>query len=163
MDLAQRDVYSPHITSPGHKSVWTVGSKQSVTWDVSDAPPKDKITNSKGQIMLGYKDKDGETQHLDFAHPIAKGFDIRDGQHTIVVPDVPDRKENYFIVLMGDSGNKSPSFKIIQGSNSVGGFGQPGGPEQGHQGGGQASTSGQGGAQKGGLLPGKLGGILPGV
>jgi hypothetical protein len=44
-------------------------------------------------------------------HPLAEGFDIRDSQRTIRVPDVPPRN-NYIVVVMGDSGNRSPEFTI---------------------------------------------------
>jgi hypothetical protein len=44
-------------------------------------------------------------------HPLAEGFDIRDGHRTIRVPDVPPRN-NYIVVVMGDSGNRSPEFTI---------------------------------------------------
>lgn len=48
--LVSRDVYAPPVTLPGTGSVWTVGSKQTVTWDASSPPTQ--ITNPTGFIRL---------------------------------------------------------------------------------------------------------------
>ncbi|KAF8655828.1 hypothetical protein AX16_002913 [Volvariella volvacea WC 439] len=47
--------------------------------------------------------------------PLAEGFMLRDGQVEITVPDFPPR-DNYIVVLMGDSGNSSPEFRIEGGT-----------------------------------------------
>jgi hypothetical protein len=51
VQLTERDVYSPHITSPVAGDVWHSRKKVQVTWDTSDAPKQ--ITNRIGFIQLG--------------------------------------------------------------------------------------------------------------
>ncbi|KAK0239217.1 hypothetical protein EDD85DRAFT_1003038 [Armillaria nabsnona] len=72
-----------------------------VTWDVSN-PPTD-ITNPIGSIKLR---KDGITFLT-----LASGFNILLGQYEVTVPYVAESSE-YILVLMGDSGNRSPGFTI---------------------------------------------------
>ncbi|TEB33219.1 hypothetical protein FA13DRAFT_195214 [Coprinellus micaceus] len=107
--LERRDVVVPKIISPTASSVWPVGSTQTVTWDTSDFPPYNQITNKLGRVILG-RDT-GDSLNLDIDHPLAQGFNITNGKVDIVVPNVPPRND-YLIVLMGDSGNTSPSFAI---------------------------------------------------
>ncbi|KAJ2912628.1 hypothetical protein MD484_g7794, partial [Candolleomyces efflorescens] len=109
--LSARDVVVPRITSPTASSVWPIGSTQFVTWDTSDFPPDDQITNPLGRVLLGFDS--GDSLNLDIDNPLAEGFSIRDGRVSIVVPDVPPR-DDYLIVLMGNSGNTSPSFAITR-------------------------------------------------
>lgn len=106
--LRARDVWSPAITSPDAQTVWVAGTTATVTWDTSN-PPAD-VTNPRGRILLGHVE-DGTDEHLDVAHPLADGFDIRAGKVQVKVPYVSPGND-YIIVLMGDSGNKSPSFVI---------------------------------------------------
>ncbi|KAJ3489209.1 hypothetical protein NLI96_g2267 [Meripilus lineatus] len=110
----KRDVVNPHITSPTAATVWTVGSKQTVTWDTSDLPPPANITNIKGKVILGFLEPDSYNLMLD--SPLAQGFSILDGSVVITIPNVPVRT-NYIIALMGDSGNISPEFRIVGGSS----------------------------------------------
>ncbi|KAJ3806093.1 hypothetical protein EV368DRAFT_87781 [Lentinula lateritia] len=102
--LAARLVYVPHITAPNAKSVWRCGQTVVVTWDSSNRP-KD-VTNYKGMVLLR---KEGLE---DAEHPLASGFNVVD-LHAISfkVPRVP-RRDDYQIVLFGDSGNFSPEFTI---------------------------------------------------
>jgi len=50
-------------------------------------------------------------EHLDIKHPLATDFDIRQGKVPITVPSVK-QGNNYIVVLFGDSGNRSPTFRI---------------------------------------------------
>ncbi|RPD62497.1 hypothetical protein L226DRAFT_544218 [Lentinus tigrinus ALCF2SS1-7] len=103
LPLAVRDVFVPPVTSPKTGDIWAVGSKQNVTWDISDAPAQ--ITNPNGTIVLA---KGGR---LDLKHPLASNFSILDGWHEVTVPSVP-AGDDYTIVLFGDSGNDSENFTI---------------------------------------------------
>ncbi|KAF5315420.1 hypothetical protein D9619_007420 [Psilocybe cf. subviscida] len=117
--LGRRDVITPKITSPTKDSVWPVGSTQTVTWDTSDFPPVSQITNIIGKVILGFDEND--SLNLDFEHPLASNFNLTDGSVKLTVPDVQPR-DDYLIVLFGDSGNTSPSFsitKISSGNNST--------------------------------------------
>ncbi|KAJ7134790.1 hypothetical protein C8R44DRAFT_730130 [Mycena epipterygia] len=123
----RRGVYSPPIITPHGSTKWVRGTEVNVTWSTSDIPKS--ITNPKGRILLGRLEAGSSSENLDIGkfprfvherflswspysdHPLAAGFDIRDGRCTVSVPDVPPR-DNYIIVLMGDSGNRSPEFMI---------------------------------------------------
>ncbi|KAF9453097.1 hypothetical protein P691DRAFT_801954 [Macrolepiota fuliginosa MF-IS2] len=115
--LAQRDVFNPTITNPHDGTVWMVGTKEQVTWETDNIPPDSQLTNPTGQVILGFLENN--SLNLQLENPLAKGFNIRDGKVTITVPDVPPRND-YIIVLMGDSGNASPAFAItsISGGSS---------------------------------------------
>ncbi|KAH9480196.1 hypothetical protein JR316_0006794 [Psilocybe cubensis] len=109
--LSRRDVIAPRITSPNAQTVWPIGTVQTVTWDTSNFPPDSQITNPIGQVILGFNSSD--SLNLDFKNPLAQGFKLRDGHVQITVPNVTPRND-YLIVLFGDSGNTSPSFAITQ-------------------------------------------------
>ncbi|KAJ6492521.1 hypothetical protein C8R47DRAFT_1044578 [Mycena vitilis] len=96
------DVFVPPVLTPTAGEVWTVGSQQNVTWDVSDPPVS--ITNKVGMIMLR---KAGLTTPL----VLGNGFNILDGTFEVTVPEVVSGTD-YSIVLFGDSGNFSPVFTI---------------------------------------------------
>ncbi|KAF9553888.1 hypothetical protein CPC08DRAFT_645028 [Agrocybe pediades] len=117
--LSRRDVIAPHITSPHEGTVWPIGTVQTVTWcvDTSNFPPDSQITNPIGQVILGFNSSN--SLNLDFEHPLAKDFKLRDGKVNITVPNVPP-KDDYLIVLFGDSGNTSPAFAITKISGSSG-------------------------------------------
>ncbi|KAL0953234.1 hypothetical protein HGRIS_004487 [Hohenbuehelia grisea] len=102
---ATLDVYVPLITWPIEGTVWSTGSTYNVTWDVSK-PPK-QITNKKGKVVLS---KGGV---LDYAHPLADGFDILDGKVDVTIPSNTSVGQDYTVVLFGDSGNNSPVFNIV--------------------------------------------------
>jgi len=102
-------VVTPEITKPVAGDLWTVGTQQLVQWDTSDIP--DEAKNYTGSIVLGYSDGVTDSENLDFAHPLAKGFLLTAGSQSVTVPDVVNRT-TYFVVLMGDSGNRSPYFTI---------------------------------------------------
>ena len=109
--LSARDVVAPPIIKPDATSVWPIGTSQEVVWDTSKLPPDNQITNPRGRILLG-RDT-GDSLNLDLDHPLAEGFHIRQGRINITVPNVTPRPD-YLIVLMGNSGNTSPSFAITQ-------------------------------------------------
>ncbi|GLB45478.1 hypothetical protein LshimejAT787_2300380 [Lyophyllum shimeji] len=115
-----RDVFSPHITSPNEKSVWPVGTKQTVTWETDNIPPDSQLTNPNGKVVLGHLGPTGGL-NLMLDNPLAQDFKLRVGQVEITVPDVPPRSD-YIVVLFGDSGNASPAFAITSitgGGNST--------------------------------------------
>ncbi|KAI0269937.1 hypothetical protein BC834DRAFT_841658 [Gloeopeniophorella convolvens] len=103
-------VVSPQVTSPTTGTIWTTGSSQTVTWDTSKIPPSG--SNNTGLILLGYDDG-SSSENLDINNPLASGFPITAGSQNITVPNV-DTKTTYFVVLFGDSGNKSPEFTITK-------------------------------------------------
>ncbi|TFL01805.1 hypothetical protein BDV98DRAFT_567558 [Pterulicium gracile] len=108
LDVSLLVVYNPEITAPVAKQQWCIGSTVNVTWDASDIP-SDAFENT-GKILLGYGG-DEYNLHLDVDHPLATGFLLRSEFTSITVPDVEPR-DNYMVVVMGDSGNTSPEFSI---------------------------------------------------
>ncbi|KAJ7600820.1 hypothetical protein C8J56DRAFT_911378 [Mycena floridula] len=85
-DIFSRVVYAPTITSPSESNggtIWKAGSKVEVTWDASNPPSQ--ITNPKGRF----------------------GFDLTDGSVEITVPTNLEAGRCHFVVLLGDSGNRS--------------------------------------------------------
>ncbi|KAI1789774.1 hypothetical protein LXA43DRAFT_549252 [Ganoderma leucocontextum] len=109
--LARRDVWSPVILSPNASDVWRAGSLVEIRWDTADPPAQ--VTNYMGRILLGHEQDADGNEHLDFEHPLAQGFNLSRGAVSVTVPDVVP-SNNYFIVLYGDSGNRSPSFTILE-------------------------------------------------
>jgi len=109
--LGLRDVWAPEITEPDSETVWLAGELVTVTWDTSD-PPQNP-TGTKGKLLLGRLEDNGddEDEHLDVAHPLAYGFDMTDGKVRVRVPNV-EPGNDYIVVLIGDSGNRSPLFTI---------------------------------------------------
>ncbi|KIM35888.1 hypothetical protein M413DRAFT_324580 [Hebeloma cylindrosporum] len=102
--LVGRDVFVPPVILPNHKSVWKVGTTQTVTWNVTN-PPK-QITNTNAMIVLV---TDGR---LDIEHPLATGINVLKGTAQVVVPKVAPGK-NYQILVFGDSGNTGEFFEIV--------------------------------------------------
>ncbi|TFK25643.1 hypothetical protein FA15DRAFT_341249 [Coprinopsis marcescibilis] len=103
--LENRDVFVPPVIEPSENSAWTIGTTQTVTWDVSSPPSQ--ITNKNGHIVL----KNCETRRLDLDHPLASNFDILLGSYDVTVPEVTPGY--YQVVLFGNSGNAGPTFRII--------------------------------------------------
>ncbi|KAJ7781759.1 hypothetical protein DFH07DRAFT_386349 [Mycena maculata] len=102
----ERDVFSPPVLYPRNGTVWRVGERHNVTWDISNAPKQ--ITNSIGMIVLV---KNGLMIDLD--HPLAQKFPILTPHHEIVVPDV-EPGNDYQILVFGDSGNTGEMFTITE-------------------------------------------------
>ncbi|KAI0050994.1 hypothetical protein FA95DRAFT_1535418 [Auriscalpium vulgare] len=105
---SKRDIWTPPVTYPKKGTSWSAGDTVTVTWDASNPPSR--ITNPTGQLLLGYLDSKG-SENLDLEHPLAEDFPLSNGKVSFHVPSVPARS-NYIVVLMGDSGNASPTFKI---------------------------------------------------
>ncbi|KAF8895151.1 hypothetical protein BD779DRAFT_1434293 [Infundibulicybe gibba] len=109
LPLDQRDVFNPPITSPNGQTVWVVGQTATVTWDITNIPPDSQLSNPNGMVVLGFDANN--SLNLMLANPLAKGFKVRDGKVDITVPSVPPR-DDYIVVVFGDSGNASPKFVI---------------------------------------------------
>lgn len=105
--LNARLVYDPQILYPDCKTEWTVGQRVNVTWNASDMPRQ--FRNLTGVIRLGHIEEGSPNEHL--ANTLAKNFKMADGNVTFTVPKV-DERNDYVVVLMGDSGNHSPKFTI---------------------------------------------------
>ncbi|KAF8073414.1 hypothetical protein FPV67DRAFT_744619 [Lyophyllum atratum] len=101
-------VFSPEITYPKANTIWTPGSRHNVTWDTSKIPYEKQGAN--GLVLLGYNGT--ESENLDIRHPLAAAFPLGDGGVTVVVPRNIKPRDDYFVVLFGDSGNMSAKFKI---------------------------------------------------
>ncbi|EDR13181.1 uncharacterized protein LACBIDRAFT_322658 [Laccaria bicolor S238N-H82] len=139
VDLISDLVVSPHITAPEEAVSWPMGSTQVVKWETDSIPEAQR--NDKGMILLGYAG-DGESEHLDISsypffffvllaqdaddvaliteHPLAKGFRISAGQATVKMPTNVPARDDYFVVLFGDSGNTSANFKITAVNSTYG-------------------------------------------
>ncbi|PIL22643.1 hypothetical protein GSI_15335 [Ganoderma sinense ZZ0214-1] len=102
-------VFRPDITSPTVGAIWNTGTIQTITWDTSDIPTE--ALNQTGLVLLGHIEDGDSNEHLDVQHPLASGFPITDGSVDVMVPQV-DTRDDYVIVLFGDSGNTSPKFTI---------------------------------------------------
>ncbi|KAJ6525283.1 hypothetical protein DFH09DRAFT_1095749 [Mycena vulgaris] len=102
----QRDVYSPPVLYPRNGTVWHIGKRYNVTWDITHAP--EHITNNIGMVILC---RDHEL--LDLDRPLAKNFNILTARQEIVVPNVKPG-HNYRILVFGDSGNTGEMFTIAK-------------------------------------------------
>jgi len=108
--ISEDIVFDPMITSPKAGDIWFAYSHQTVTWDTSAIPAEE--ANATGILVLGYEQDDSE--NLDVDNPLAQDFPLMAGAVNITVPNVVFR-EDYIVVLFGDSGNASPEFTIIGG------------------------------------------------
>ncbi|EJF66904.1 hypothetical protein DICSQDRAFT_47682 [Dichomitus squalens LYAD-421 SS1] len=104
--LVPRDVWSPEIFSPNARDVWTAGSTVAVRWDTADPPGE--VTSYAGRVLLGRS----SVTDVCAEHPLAEGFNLTQGSVKVKVPAVKP-SNHYFVVLIGDSGNRSPSFTIL--------------------------------------------------
>ncbi|KAI0784341.1 hypothetical protein C8Q75DRAFT_392209 [Abortiporus biennis] len=95
--LNEKDVFVPPVTAPVEGAVWKSGET-----DTSSAPVN--ITNSVGFILL-------RSNGITTPVVLADNFSILQGQVEVTVPSVLTR-DDYSIVLFGDSGNFSPDFTI---------------------------------------------------
>ncbi|KAI0784332.1 hypothetical protein C8Q75DRAFT_724560 [Abortiporus biennis] len=100
--LDKRDVFVPPVTYPVKGTVWKSGERQIVTWDTSGAPVN--ITNPTGFIIL-------RSAGVTTSVVLADNFPILKGHVELTVPLVLTR-DDYSIILFGDSGNVSPDFTI---------------------------------------------------
>jgi len=102
--LVLRDVWVPPIITPAASTVWKAGGTYEVTWDTSTKPAQ--VTNPKGQVVLS------KAGRLDIDHPLASGFELKDGKVSVTIPANTAPADDYAIVLFGDSGNASPKLSI---------------------------------------------------
>ncbi|KDQ25441.1 hypothetical protein PLEOSDRAFT_1044780 [Pleurotus ostreatus PC15] len=110
--LARRDseiVYNPPVTYPTESATITAGRPFAVTWNTKGAPDESKSSVIK--VVLGHGR--GKNEHLDNAHPLAEKIPIMEGKTHVVVPQDTPPRGDYFVVVMGDSANKSPTFTIV--------------------------------------------------
>ena len=101
-------VYSPKITYPTAKTQWAAGKKAHVSWDVDSLP--DEMKNQKSMIKLGHISGNSLNEHLN--QTLAKGFKLGSGNVSFTVPKDLEARDDYIVVLFGDSGNASPKFTI---------------------------------------------------
>ncbi|KAF6747017.1 hypothetical protein DFP72DRAFT_1162515 [Ephemerocybe angulata] len=104
VSAATNGVFVPQITAPVAEAIWKIGSTQTVTWDISNAPAD--VSNPEGEIFLRNLVKG----QILFSSPLATGFSILAGNQSVTVPNIVPG--SYQIVLVGDSGNFSPIFRI---------------------------------------------------
>jgi len=108
IDAHELIVFNPKITAPTASASWPRGSVQTVSWDTKGIPRE--IIHNTGVLLLGYLENDSE--NLDIDNPLATRFPIMAGSVKVTMPrDIPSR-DDYFVVLFGDSGNRSPNFRI---------------------------------------------------
>ncbi|CCM06050.1 uncharacterized protein FIBRA_08297 [Fibroporia radiculosa] len=106
-----REVYTPPVILPDASTVWVVGNQYNVTWNVTDAPPLQNITDRTGFIVLA---KGGdEAWDNNTLLELASGFSILSGTVEVTCPKVPPAND-YAIVLFGDSGNFGNLFTIAE-------------------------------------------------
>ncbi|KIM89031.1 hypothetical protein PILCRDRAFT_812920 [Piloderma croceum F 1598] len=105
--------YNPTITSPQADDVWTAGMNQTVTWETGTLPAA--VRNYKGKLVLGHPSDVSE--NLDIDHPLATGFKYRDGKVTFTLPKNVTNRNDYKVYLFGNSGNGSPEFSIVGGTD----------------------------------------------
>ncbi|KIK26771.1 hypothetical protein PISMIDRAFT_675708 [Pisolithus microcarpus 441] len=101
-------VFSPTITSPTASTVWITNTTANVTWSTDNIPAESQ--NSTGLLLLGYNSTGSE--NLDIYHPLASQFPLSQGWVQFTVPYNLTYKNDYIVVLFGDSGNASPQFTI---------------------------------------------------
>lgn len=100
----QRDVFDPPVLVPNANTVWQAGTVQTVVWNASN-PPKD-ISNL-AEIVLRIQGNG------TFGPTLASGFSLLTGSQAIQLPADLETRDDYFIILFGDSGNVSPDFTIL--------------------------------------------------
>jgi len=103
-------VVRPPLTEPVQGDTWPIGTNQTVCWDTSEIPPI--AQNYMGTVYLGYYVNGTSSENLYIDNPLAKGFLLTDGSVSVTVPQVPSG-DSYFVVLVGDSDNKSGTFSIV--------------------------------------------------
>ncbi|WFD34229.1 hypothetical protein MCUN1_001066 [Malassezia cuniculi] len=106
--LNARLVFSPKITYPDAKTTWTAGKEAFVLWETSEIP--ESLKDVTGVIRLGHIEDGSES--LNLADTLAKDFALSLGNVSITVPKVLETRNDYIVVLFGDSGNHSPKFTI---------------------------------------------------
>ncbi|KAF9783353.1 hypothetical protein BJ322DRAFT_982791, partial [Thelephora terrestris] len=104
VQLDTRDVWVPKILDPTATTVWQVGGTFIVEWALDQEPAS--VTNPVGTVYLS------KAGILDIDNPLAEGFQLTDGSVPVTVPEDTVPGSDYSVVLVGDSGNSSPTFVI---------------------------------------------------
>lgn len=116
--LANAIVINPHITTPNSGTKWRSGQTVTIKWDTTyteygSTTPIPIPDNLQGTIKLGYLENGDEyNEHLFW--DLATGFKLNAGSQTVTLPSDLETRTGYIIVLMGNSGNASPKFKITK-------------------------------------------------
>ncbi|KAF9523906.1 hypothetical protein CPB83DRAFT_732368, partial [Crepidotus variabilis] len=104
-----KEIWNPTITLPSNNTIWVASSMVVATWNVRDMP--NQLENPKGTLLLGYLEPDSSNEHLNLQHKLASNFDLKDGSLKFKCPKV-EARDDYIVVLFGDSGNHSERFSI---------------------------------------------------
>jgi len=100
------DIFSPPILYPNAATVWFAGQSHNVTWDPSNPP---KSISNLASIVLRTAGASDWTELT-----LASNFSLLDGRHEIKVPTNVTSRDDWEIILFGDSGNVSPAFTILK-------------------------------------------------
>jgi len=60
---AAQGAWTPPVTAPKARDVWTVGSTQLVSWNTDEIPPS--AANNTGTLLLGYFEGYKQGENLD--------------------------------------------------------------------------------------------------
>jgi len=101
--------FAPTITSPSGGEVWLAGSTHNVTWLTNNVPSE--AQSYTVDILLGYYENSSE--NLDNQSPLAIDVPIMSGSAEITLPQDLTFRDDYIIVVMGDSGDASNPFTIL--------------------------------------------------
>ncbi|KAL4263390.1 hypothetical protein AB1N83_006145 [Pleurotus pulmonarius] len=110
--ITRRDsdiVYSPPITYLSKDATITAGRPFTVTWSTKGVPNEKR--NSDVDVLLGHGR--GKNEHLGHSNPLAARVPIMEGEARVVVPQDTPSRSDYFVVVMDDSANKSPTFTVV--------------------------------------------------
>ncbi|KAF8524976.1 hypothetical protein JB92DRAFT_2702652 [Gautieria morchelliformis] len=110
--LNLRTVYDLPITAPRAGDTFTAGGTTSVAWHTAVLPASGSPSHN-GTLVLGFVQSADFSEYLDTEHPLASGFSLQAGAQSVTFPEDLPSRDDYIIVLFGDSGNISPRF-IIQ-------------------------------------------------
>ncbi|KIJ31463.1 hypothetical protein M422DRAFT_266840 [Sphaerobolus stellatus SS14] len=101
------NIYVPRIIEPNAGTVWSAGETRNVTWDLGSAPNQ---TSNLGTVQL-------KNRYVAVYAPriLAEGFSLLDGTAAVLVPNdgLISTRNDWQIVLFGDSGNVSDDFIIL--------------------------------------------------
>lgn len=118
VELAKRIVYNPPVTNPVAKQVWHAGREETVKWTVDQEKIPATANNFKVTIKLGYLPKNGEGGY-NLKWTLAKNIPITEEEAEVTLPKDLQTRDDYIIVVMGDSGNRSKKFTIKAASKKV--------------------------------------------
>ena len=123
ISVVQCIIVNPKIFVPNNQTVWYVGCQADIAWDTSQIVTTGPLqTETSGPIMLGYIIPPNPSEHLFLT--LVPNVNLTLGFAHITVPNVPTRND-YIVVVFGDSGNASPPFTIRRGNRCCGPPGPP--------------------------------------